>query len=156
MAASKPLALDDQLCFALYGASMAVGRLYKPLLDGLGVTYPQYLVLAALWDRDRSSVGSIAERLSLDSSTVTPLVQRLAAAGLVQRARNPDNERQVIVTLTEAGQGMRARTACLGEALIERSGLTLEQLARLKDEVRRIRDAVAAPPESIFESGGSG
>lgn len=143
MPAPKTLVLDDQLCFALYGASMAVGRLYKPMLDGLGITYPQYLVLGALWDRDRASVGAIAERLALESSTVTPLVQRLAAAGLVERARNPDNERQVIVSLTAAGREMRERTACLAEALLARTGMTMAELGRLTDDVRRIRDAVA-------------
>lgn len=141
--AQSALPLDDQLCFALYGASMAVGRTYKPLLDGLGITYPQYLVLAALWERDELSVGAIAERLMLESSTVTPLLKRLAEAGFVRRERNPDNERQVIVRLTEAGRAMRQRTSCLGEALLGASGLMEERLRQLNRDVRALRDALA-------------
>ena len=137
------LGLDDQLCFSLYGASMAVGRAYKPHLDALGITYPQYLVLGALWERDGESVGAIAERLSLEPSTITPLVKRLAAAGLVTRERNPEDERQVLVRLTEKGRAMQARTGCLAETLIAASGMEIDELRRLTEEVRRLRDAVA-------------
>ena len=104
---SAPLPLENQLCFSLYAASMAVTRSYKPMLDMLGVTYPQYLVLHALWEMDGRTIGAIADRLSLESSTVTPLVKRLEAAGLALRRRNPQDERQVQVTLTEAGQAIR-------------------------------------------------
>lgn len=142
------LPLDDHLCFSLYGASMAIGRLYKPLLDEIGITYPQYLVLAALSEEDGQSVGRIAERLLLDPSTVTPLVKRLQAAGLVARARNPDDERQVIVTLTAAGREVRARSVCLGDRLFSASGYGAEQLRRLNEEVRALRDAVAAREEA--------
>ena len=143
--ASTPrLGLDDQLCFSLYGASMAVGRAYKPHLDALGITYPQYLVLGVLWERDGESIGAIAERLSLEPSTVTPLVKRLAAAGFVTRERNPEDERQVLVRLTEAGRAMEARTGCLAEALLSASGMSLADLRRLAGEVRSLRDAVAA------------
>lgn len=140
------LTLDDQLCFALYGASMAVGRLYKPLLDRLGITYPQYLVLSALWEMDQQSVGAIAGRLALEASTVTPLLKRLAAAGLVHRVRNPDDERQVIVSLTEVGRSLRSESACLGEALLGTSGFELDRLQRLNAEVRALRDAVSGEP----------
>ncbi|KAB0679745.1 MarR family winged helix-turn-helix transcriptional regulator [Aureimonas leprariae] len=141
---AAPLALDDQICFALYGASMAVGRTYKPLLDRLGITYPQYLVLSALWERDASSVGAIADRLMLESSTVTPLLKRLAEAGLVRRERNPANERQVIVRLTADGHAMRERTRCLGERLLGASGMTVDDLKRINRDVRVLRDALAA------------
>ncbi len=93
------LTLDDQLCFSLYGASLAINRAYKPLLDALEITYPQYLVLSALWEVDGQSVGAIADRLGLDSSNVTPLVKRMEAAGLLSRRRNPTDERQVVVSL---------------------------------------------------------
>jgi MarR family transcriptional regulator, organic hydroperoxide resistance regulator len=139
---SVPLPLDQQLCFSLYAASMAVGRAYKPLLDALGITYPQYLVLHALWEQDGRSVGAIAERLALESSTITPLVKRMEAAGLVERRRNPDDERQVRVLLTEAGQAMRARCGCLAERLLERSRLSLDQLAALNGQVQALRDAL--------------
>jgi len=138
------LTLDDQLCFSLYGASMAVGRAYKPLLDRMGITYPQYLLLSALGEEDASSVGAIADRLMLESSTITPLVKRLAASGLVTRERNPENERQVIVTLTEAGRALLRDCTCLGERLVAGSGQSVEALHRLNGEVRALRDALDA------------
>ena len=140
-----PPGLDDQLCFSLYSASMAVSRTYKPLLDGLGITYPQYLVLCALWERDPQSVGTIAERLALDSSTITPLIKRLVTAGLIHRERNPHNERQVLVSLTEAGKDMRGRSACLAERLASVSGFSVERLRLMARDVRSLRDAVAGP-----------
>lgn len=144
------LQLDDHLCFALYGAAMAVNRAYKPLLDQLGITYPQYLVLAALWDRDGQAIGEIADRLALEPSTITPLAKRMEAAGLIVRQRNPRNERQVVVSLTEAGRALRQRCSCLGETLLAASGLSFEQLLGFKEEVRAFRDAVAAslPPSA--------
>ena len=135
--------LDDQLCFTLYSASMAVGRTYKPLLDGLGITYPQYLVLSTLWERDGLSVGGIADALALEPSTITPLVKRLVAAGLIHRHRNPQDDRQVLVSLTEAGREMEGRCTCLAERLIAASGMSMERLLDLAREVRAVRDAVA-------------
>lgn len=130
------LPLDDQLCFSLYATSMAITRAYKPLLDQLGITYPQYLVLHTLWEQDGRTVGAIAERLSLESSTVTPLVKRLEVAGFVGRERNPEDERQVRVRLTERGTGMRDACGCLGEALFARAGMAGEQLAKLNRDVQ--------------------
>src|SRR6188768_3869885 len=110
--AMAPLKLDQLLCFSLYGASMAVNRAYKPMLDELGITYPQYLVLNALWEEDGQAIGAIAERLALESSTITPLVKRLEAAGLLTRERNPHDERQVLARLTGEGRALQARTVC--------------------------------------------
>lgn len=146
MADARPL--DEQLCFSLYSASMAVGRAYKPLLDAIGITYPQYLVLHALWEQDARTIGAIAERLGLESSTVTPLVKRLEAAGHVTRQRNPDDERQVRVLLTDSGRDLRQRCGCLAEELVARSGLTLDQLASLNRQVAALRSALAADPQS--------
>ena len=129
MPAAMPL--DDQLCFSLYATSMAITRAYKPMLDQLGITYPQYLVLHALWETDGRTVGAIAERLSLESSTVTPLVKRLEAAGFVVRKRNPEDERQVQVRLTARGAAMRDECGCLVEALFERTGMSGAQLGTL-------------------------
>lgn len=140
---SAPLPLDQQLCFSLYSASMAISRAYKPMLDALGITYPQYLVLHALWEEDGRTVGAIADRLGLESSTVTPLVKRLESAGLVARARNPNDERQVQVSLTKAGRAIREQCGCLGEALLAKSGMTVEQLGKLNRRVQALRDAVA-------------
>ena len=144
MSTARPL--DDQLCFTLYAASMAIGRAYKPLLDGLGITYPQYLVLHALWEEDGRTVGDIARRLSLESSTVTPLVKRLEGTALVKRTRNPADERQVQVSLTDAGRAMQDRCGCLGELLIARSGVTDAELSTLNRDVQRLWAALREYP----------
>jgi len=139
----RTLTLDDQLCFSLYGASLAINRAYKPLLDALEITYPQYLVLSALWEVDGQSVGAIAARLGLDSSNVTPLVKRMEAAGLLSRERNPADERQVVVSLTNHGHDMQARSACLGQTLFESAGTGVEKLIQLNKDVQAFRDSVA-------------
>ena len=144
---STPLPLDQQLCFSLYATSMAINRAYKPQLDALGITYPQYLVLHALWEEDGRTIGAIAERLALESSTVTPLVKRMEAAGLMTRTRNPADERQVQVRLSERGRALREDCGCLGETLVARSGMTLDQLDQLNRQVQAMRDALAAATE---------
>ena len=135
--------LDQLLCFSVYSASMAISRTYKPLLDQLGITYPQYLVLNVLWEDDGQTVGSIADRLALESSTVTPLVKRLEAASLVTRTRRQDDERRVIVSLTASGRELREKSGCLGEALLAKSGMQPKELIALTQEVQRLRDALA-------------
>ncbi|CAM3078653.1 MULTISPECIES: MarR family winged helix-turn-helix transcriptional regulator [Sphingomonas] len=139
---SAPWPLDEQLCFAVYAANMAIQRSYKPMLDRLGLTYPQYLALHVLWEEDGRTIGAIAQRLSLESSTVTPLVKRLEAAGLLMRERDPQDERQVRVRLTPVGHDMRDRCGCLGEDLITRSGMGVDDLRALKDEVQSLRRAL--------------
>lgn len=146
MADARPL--DEQLCFSLYAASMAVSRAYKPLLDTIGITYPQYLVLHALWEQDGRTIGAIAGRLALESSTVTPLVKRLEAAGHVARQRNPHDERQVHVTLTDSGRALRRQCGCLAEELVARSGMSLAQLAALNQQIATLREALAAADRS--------
>ncbi|HEY9235664.1 MAG TPA: MarR family transcriptional regulator [Phenylobacterium sp.] len=136
------LTLEDQLCYSLYATSMAINRIYKPLLDRLGITYPQYLVLSALWEEDGRTVGAIAERLSLESSTITPLVKRLETASLVTRARQADDERRVLVSLTDRGRTLKEESRCLGEALFTRSGMKAEELISLNREVLRLRSAL--------------
>src|ERR1700749_3475178 len=101
--ADQPLRLDNQICFAVYSAAHAFNRVYKPLLDRLGLTYPQYLVMLGLWERDGVAVKDIGERLFLDSGTLTPLLKRLEAAGLVKRTRSTQDERQVLIALTPQG-----------------------------------------------------
>ncbi len=140
--APGPVPLDDQLCYAIYSAGMAIQRAYKPLLDELGLTYPQYLVLNVLWREDEQTVGNIASQLALESSTLTPLLKRLESAQLVRRTRNPNNERQVVIALTEQGRALKARAGCLGESLLAASGQTPQQLGDLNRSVRRLRDAV--------------
>jgi DNA-binding MarR family transcriptional regulator len=140
---TKPLSLDQHLCFSLYAASMAVNRIYKPLLDQLGLTYPQYLVLTALSEEDGQTVSGIADRLALESSTVTPLVKRLEAAKLVTRNRNPKDERQVNVRLTSRGRKLRLDAQCLTDQLL-RSGLKPAQLTALNKQVADLRDRLAS------------
>ena len=137
------LPLDDQLCFAMYSANIAINRVYRPVLEQLGITYPQYLVLSALWQTDGQTVGAIAERLSLESSTITPLVKRLETAGFVKRQRNPDDERQVNVSLATKGKALRQESKCLTETLLERSGLNVADIVRLNREVSALRDTLA-------------
>ena len=143
MTVSRQAPLDRQLCFSIYGADLAINRAYKPMLDQLGLTYPQYLVLHALWEADGITIGAVAERLALEPSTITPLVKRLEQAGFVERRRNPADERQVQVRLTARGAAMREESACLGETLVKRSGMTLDELAALNRQVQRLRDAVS-------------
>jgi MarR family transcriptional regulator, organic hydroperoxide resistance regulator len=113
------------------------------MLDALGITYPQYLVLHALWEEDGRTIGAIAQRLTLESSTVTPLVKRLEVAGLVERARNPADERQVQVRLSQRGHDMRDRCACLGDDLIAKSGMTMDELAMLRSQVETFRSRIS-------------
>jgi MarR family transcriptional regulator, organic hydroperoxide resistance regulator len=140
--ADGPVPLDGQLCYAVYSAGMAIQRLYKPLLDQLGLTYPQYLVLNVLWASDHQTVGGIAEELSLESSTLTPLLKRLETAGLVTRTRNPENERQVVIGLTAEGRGLRSRAGCLGSALLVASGESPSELGELNARMRHLGDAL--------------
>jgi len=132
------LPLDQQLCFSLYAASMAISRAYKPMLDAMGITYPQYLVLHALWEEDGRTIGQIADRLSLESSTITPLVKRLEAAGHLTRARSSVDERRVEVRLTDSGRGLREQCGCLAETLMERLSITSAELDQLNLQVQKL------------------
>lgn len=131
--------LDRQICFTLYATSMAITRAYKPLLDELGLTYPQYLVLCTLGEGGPMTIGAIATRLDLESSTVTPLVKRLEAAGLVERRRGMEDERKVEVTMTPAGEALLERSGCLGELLLARSGMAPDDLEALNKLVQALR-----------------
>ena len=144
MKRAYPLPLDSQLGFSLYGAFIAVGRAYKPWLDRLGLTYPQYLVLSALWESDDQTITGIASRLDLEPSTITPLVKRLEQAGHVVRRRNPADERQVRVLLTDQGRAVRAETKTLGRALDNKSGMTPDALVELNTRIQALRDAFRA------------
>ncbi|MDB5457738.1 MAG: MarR family transcriptional regulator [Caulobacter sp.] len=143
--AHDPIPLDSQLCFSIYATTLAINRTYKPMLDALGLTYPQYLVLSALWEGDGQTIGAIGERLSLEPSTITPLVKRLELAGFVGRLRNPADERQVQVRLTAKGAALRAETGCLTEALLRRSGMSVDQIIALNGQVQALRDALVRP-----------
>jgi DNA-binding MarR family transcriptional regulator len=138
------LKLDHQLCFSVYTASQAFTAAYKPLLDRLGLTYPQYLVMMVLWEEDDLPVNGIGARLSLDSGTLTPLLKRMEAAGLVRRQRDARDERQVRITLTERGQALKVEALAVPEAMICALGQSLPQLQELKVAVDRITEALRA------------
>src|SRR6201989_402563 len=112
------IALDDQLCFALYAASRAVTARYRPMLEAIGLTYPQYLVMMLLWEQDHQTVGQLGSRLALDSGTLSPLLQRLTAAGLVTRHRRVEDERSVSIALTDAGRALREHAFSISESMI--------------------------------------
>ena len=139
-AGTDSLQLEQFLCFSLYSANHAMNRVYKPLLKELGLTYPQYLAMTVLWQKDKVLVGDLGDRLHLESNTMTPLLKRLEASGHVTRARNPENERQVLIHVTAKGRGLQTEAGCMGERLIANAGMDLEELAALNRQVRQLRD----------------
>jgi DNA-binding MarR family transcriptional regulator len=137
------LALDDQLCFALYAASRALTARYRPLLDTLGLTYPQYLVMLVLWEERRCTVSRIGRRLRLESGTLSPLLKRLAAAGLVYRERDARDERSVVIGLTRAGQGLRRRAVRVPERLADSVTIDHKVAARLVGQLQELTNGLA-------------
>ena len=133
-------ALDLKLCFDVYATNLAFARLYAPLLEPHGLTYPQYLVLTLLWERDGRSVGEVGDILDLKSSTLTPVVKRLAMAGLVSRQRDVADERRVRVQLTEMGREMRVRLRDVPACVEEATGLTEPEIRDLQAQLRAIRE----------------
>jgi DNA-binding MarR family transcriptional regulator len=146
---SDLLDLDAQFCFAIYSAGHALNRAYKPLLDALGVTYPQYLVLLTLWAEDGQSVGGIGERLMLESSTLTPLLKRLEAAGLIRRERNPEDERQVRVRLTPRGRRLRDKAQAVPRSILNATQCEAETLGRLRERIVGVRDAILKSVDKV-------
>jgi DNA-binding MarR family transcriptional regulator len=133
------LLLDHQLCFALYAASLAMTKLYKPLLDPLGLTYPQYLVMLVLWQTEGLTVSMLGERLALDSGTLTPLLKRLESAGQVQRLRDSADERRVLLQLTPAGRALKSRALSVPQTIAAASGCELGELASLTARLQALR-----------------
>ena len=136
--------LSDFLCFAVYSANHAFNRLYKPLLDELGLTYPQYLVMVTLWERDDRTVGEIGEQLFLESNTLTPLLKRMEAAGLVSRSRDPADERQVRLRLTGEGRALLEKARRVPPCVLEATGLTAEDARSLTDQIGTLRARLSA------------
>ncbi len=135
--------LSEFLCFALYSASHAFNRLYKPLLDELGLTYPQYLVMVTLWERDDRTVGDIGEQLFLESNTLTPLLKRMEAAGLVSRSRDPADERQVRLRLTNEGRALLDKARRVPPCVLEATGLTVDEARSLTDQIGALRTTLS-------------
>jgi DNA-binding MarR family transcriptional regulator len=138
------LLLDNQLCFALYSASLAMTKLYKPLLEALGLTYPQYLVLLVLWEQDGLTVSALGERLHLDSGTLTPLLKRMEQADLLVRQRSAEDERRVEVTLTAAGKRLKAKAGAVPACLVAASGCPIPELMSLTQQVQGLRDRLTS------------
>jgi MarR family transcriptional regulator, organic hydroperoxide resistance regulator len=143
-AGDLPLLLGNQLCFAVYSTAHAFNRFYKPMLDRLGLTYPQYLVMLVLWEQDGLPVKEIGERLFLDSGTLTPLLKRLEAAGLVKRTRSREDERQVIVALTAQGEALKEKARGLPLSILAASECSVAELTALKKDVEALRDKLNA------------
>lgn len=133
------LRLDDQLCFALYSAANALKKVYRPALDGLGLTYPQYLVMMVLWEADNQTVSAIGDKLFLDSATLTPLLKRLEAAGHVTRTRAAHDERVVIVALTDKGKMLEATAQIAPQRAVRATGCTPDELIALRDRLKELR-----------------
>jgi DNA-binding MarR family transcriptional regulator len=139
------LAPADMFCFALYATSQALQQAYRPLLEPLGLTYPQYLVMSALWTTpDPPGVTGISAQVGLDSSTLTPLLKRLETAGLVARRRDPKDERIVRIHLTDAGRALEEKAAHIPACIVEKTGTPLPDLLRLKAEVTALGDRLRA------------
>jgi DNA-binding MarR family transcriptional regulator len=140
---NEALLLDNQLCFALYSTSLAMTKLYKPLLDELGLTYPQYLAMLVLWEQDGLMVSELGERLYLDSGTLTPLLKRLEGAGLIARIRAVEDERRVHITLTAEGRKLKARALKIPACVRSASDCSIGELMQLKDQLRGLRERLA-------------
>ena len=138
------LQLDNQLCFALYSASLAMTKVYKPLLDELGLTYPQYLAMLVLWERDGLMVSELGAQLFLDSGTLTPLLKRLETSGLISRIRAVEDERRVHITLTAAGRKLKTRATKIPACILSASQCSVPELTALTQQVQALRQRLAA------------
>ena len=132
--------IDQQLCFALYSTMLGFNKVYRDLLKGLGLTYPQYLVMMVLWERDGLTVGEISERVFLDSPTLTPLLKRLQSSGLIDRTRSAVDERQVLVTLTEDGRALHTCSAHLPQCIATAADMPVAEITELRDRLLALRD----------------
>jgi DNA-binding MarR family transcriptional regulator len=135
----ESLLLDNQLCFALHSTSLLMTKVYKPLLQALGLTYPQYLAMMVLWEEDGLTVGEISNRLLTDPGSLTPLLKRLEAEGLLSRTRSREDERVVVVELTDAGRALRDKAMDIPQCILGASGLDIEQLRKLQGDLLALR-----------------
>ncbi|MBL8642533.1 MAG: winged helix-turn-helix transcriptional regulator [Rhodospirillaceae bacterium] len=142
--AETPASLDGFLCFGVYSTGLAFNRVYKPLLDRLGLTYPQYIAIVALLEKDDQMVSELGEKLFLESNTLTPLIKRLESAGLVTRRRDSADERVVRVSLTDKGRAAAQESNCISADILKATGLTLPELQELQKKLVRLRDTMTA------------
>ncbi len=143
----KELRLDKQLCFALYGAAHAFTRAYKPLLSPLGLTYPQYVVMMALWEEEDLSVKTLGEKVGLDSGTLSPLLKRLEQINYVSRRRDAADERVVFITLTAEGRALKARALEVFSAIGNQTGYEISEIESLRESLKRLKGHLEAIPE---------
>ena len=141
----EALKLDNQLCFALYSTSLQMTKVYKPLLQALGLTYPQYIAMLVLWEGDGITVGEISARMLTDPGSLTPLLKRLEAEGLITRTRSQADERVVQLRLTDKGRDLRRQAESIPGCILASSRLTLEKLQRLQQELVELREQLQAP-----------
>lgn len=144
ISSDQALKLDHQLCFALYSASLAMTKLYKPMLDDMGLTYPQYLAMLVLWESDGVTVSELGERLHLDSGTLTPLLKRLEAADLVTRLRDVQDERRVLIRLTAAGRKLKTRAARIPGCVLQATQCDVAEVMALTQQVQTLRNRLIA------------
>ncbi|MDF3840298.1 MarR family transcriptional regulator [Pseudomonas citronellolis] len=140
--ACESLKLDNQLCFALYSTSLQMTKVYKPLLQQLGLTYPQYIAMLVLWEQDGITVGEISARMLTDPGSLTPLLKRLEGEGLITRKRSASDERVVELRLTDKGRELRQQAESIPACILAASGLSLEELSRLKNELVELRGSL--------------
>ncbi|MBB1609888.1 MULTISPECIES: MarR family winged helix-turn-helix transcriptional regulator [Pseudomonas] len=140
--ACESLKLDNQLCFALYSTSLQMTKVYKPLLQQLGLTYPQYIAMLVLWEQDGITVGEISARMLTDPGSLTPLLKRLEGEGLITRKRSASDERVVELRLTDKGRELRQQAESIPACILAASGLSLEELGRLKNELVELRGSL--------------
>lgn len=140
------LPLSNMLCFALYSAAHAIQATYKPMLDAAGLTYPQYLVLILLWGQNKQTVGQLGAALQLESNTLTPLLKRMEAAGLLSRQRSMVDERQVQVSLTDKGLALQETTRAIPDCIVAQSGMTMAAINDLQDRIMALRDNLRQVP----------
>jgi DNA-binding MarR family transcriptional regulator len=138
------LQLDNQLCFALYSTSLAMTKLYKPMLEDMGLTYPQYLAMLVLWEQDGLTVSELGERLYLDSGTLTPLLKRMESAGLLSRLRAVQDERRVHITLTAEGRKLKAKAAKIPGCIMSATQCSIPELVSLTQQVQSFRNRLTA------------
>jgi DNA-binding MarR family transcriptional regulator len=143
-AGSDALRLNRQVCFAMYSASRAATAVYRPMLEELGLTYPQYLAMLVLWEAEPRSVRDLGEELGLDSGTLSPLLKRLESLGFVERRRSAEDERRVEIFLTDAGAALRARAGGIPQRLADAAGLTPAELDQLRETLGRLSEALHA------------
>ncbi|PFH89106.1 MarR family transcriptional regulator [Bacillus sp. AFS088145] len=141
------LLLENQVCFSIYACSREITKLYRPILDGIGITYPQYLTLLSLWEKDQQTVKELGETLFLDSGTLTPMLKRMESAGLISRKRDSNDERKVFITLTEKGTKLKEKAFCIPEKFLKESNTTKEELLTVLNQTKALLKKIQSANE---------